>query len=169
MSGPHVIPYISLLDTLFDASEEFAGPIRDHSEEFTTSQAIVTDSYTTVPNAYNYHNVANVHLLKDSKELIAGSILAIVIKALCQDLFLLNRVDLTHPVGKNAIFSRCKFRAGLWVGDVTEVIYNETHLILMGNRCAKGLELQLFVLLAFTASYALNDRFKLFLIQIGGR
>ena len=39
----------------------------------------------------------------------------------------------------------------------------------MGNSCAEGLELQLLVLLALSASYALNDSFELFLIQIGCR
>ena len=39
----------------------------------------------------------------------------------------------------------------------------------MGNSCAVGLELQLLVLLALSASYALNDSFELFIVQIDGR
>ena len=71
MSSSHFIPYISLLDSFFDACEELACPIGDHTEELAASQPIVTNSHSTVPNAYNYHDVANVHLLKDSEELIA--------------------------------------------------------------------------------------------------
>ena len=76
---------------------------------------------------------------------------------------------MAHSVGKNAIFSRCKFRAGFGIRNVTEVVYNEPHLVFMGDSRAESLELQLLVLLALAASYALNDSFELFLVQIRGR
>ena len=71
MSGSHFIPYLSLLDSFFDVCEEFTGSISDHTEELATSDPIITNGNSTVPNAYYYHDVANVHLLKDSEELIA--------------------------------------------------------------------------------------------------
>ena len=83
MSGSHIITYLSLLDSFFDACEEFTGPVGDHTEELAASELILTNGNSIVPNAYNYHDVANVHLLKDSEELFAGPILTIVIKSLC--------------------------------------------------------------------------------------
>ena len=37
MSRSHVISYLSLLDSFFDACEEFTGSICDHTEELATS------------------------------------------------------------------------------------------------------------------------------------
>ena len=55
--------YRSLIHSFFDAGQQLTRPIRDHPEEFATSQSIVTDCHTAVPDANDHHDVEDVHLL----------------------------------------------------------------------------------------------------------
>jgi hypothetical protein len=59
-----------LLHTFFDACEEFTGSVSDHAEKFASSKPIFTNCNAVIPNAYHYHDVADVHLLKDCEKLV---------------------------------------------------------------------------------------------------
>ena len=103
------------LYSFFDASEQLASPVRYHSEELATAEAVVADGHTAVPNADDHHDVPDVHFLQDCEQLVTRAILTVVVKSLREHLFLLHGVQLTDTVGQNPIFSRCEFGAGLGV------------------------------------------------------
>ena len=55
--------YRSLIHSFLNAGQKLACPVCDHPEEFTTSQSIVTDCDSAVPDAHDHHDVEDVHLL----------------------------------------------------------------------------------------------------------
>ena len=72
--------YSSLIHSFFDAGQQLTCPVRDHSEEFATSQSIVTDCDSAVPDANDHHDVEDVHLLEHGQKFVARTIFAIIIK-----------------------------------------------------------------------------------------
>ena len=95
-------------NAFLDVDKEFSCSVGYHSEEFSTSDTVVTDRHATVPDADDDHDVADVHLLQHSQQLVACAVFSVVIEALGKDLFLLDGVHLTHSVRKNPVFGGCK-------------------------------------------------------------
>ena len=155
------------LHAFLDVCEKFTGTIRYHSEEFSAPQAIITNRDAAVPDAYNDHDIADVHFLENCEQLVTWAILSIVIKSFREHLFLLDWINLADAVGQDSIFSRCKFRAGFRVWHIAEVVDNETDLVLVRNGRTECLELQLFVLLALATRDALDNGLQFFLVKIG--
>ena len=54
---------LTLHNAFLDASEKFSRSIGDHPEKLTTAETVIANRHTTVPDADDYHDVANVHLL----------------------------------------------------------------------------------------------------------
>ena len=150
---------------MLDYSEEVAGSICYHSVELTTPQSVVSKSDTVVPDADHDHDASDVHLLQDGQELFSAALFSIVVEPLGEHLSLLHRVELVDTVGEDPVLGRCELRAGLRIRHVAQVVDHETHLVFVGNRRRKRLELQLFVLLALATRNALNDGFKLLLVD----
>ena len=103
-----ILLYSSLIHSFFNAGQQLTCPVRDHPEEFATSQSIVTDRDSAVPDANDHHDVEDVHLLKHCQKFVARAIFAIIVETFSEDLFLLDWIHLADPVGEYAIFSRCK-------------------------------------------------------------
>jgi len=95
-------------NAFFDVDQEFSCSIRYHPEEFSSSDAVVTNRHATVVDADDDHDVSDVHLLQHSQQFVACTIFSVVIEALCEDFFLLDGVHLTHSVRKNSVFGSCK-------------------------------------------------------------
>ena len=100
--------HLCLVDALLDAGEEFTGTVSYHSEELAAAKPVISDSNSTVPDADDDHDVADVHLLQHGEKLVTRAIFTIVVESFSKDLFLLDGVQLADPVGQNAILSRCK-------------------------------------------------------------
>ena len=93
-----MVDHLSLYAFL-DICEQFTSTIRYHSKEFSTSQSIISNSDTAVPDADDDHDITDVHLLEHCQQLVTRAILTIVVETLCQNLFLLNRINLADSVG----------------------------------------------------------------------
>jgi hypothetical protein len=82
----------SLLNALLNVSKKLSCSVCNHSEEFTTAKPIISDSHTTVPNTDDNHDVGNIHLLKNSQQLVTTAILS-------KDFLLLDWISLADSVG----------------------------------------------------------------------
>ena len=131
------------MDPLFDAGQEIASPVRNHPEKLTSPQSVIAYRDSVVPDAHYDHNVADIHLLKHSEELVAGAVFAVVVEAFSQDLLLLDGVDLADSVRKNAVLSRCKLGRRLWIRNVAEVVDDEADLVLVRDGRTESLKLKL--------------------------
>jgi len=87
------------LNAFLDVSKKLSCSVCNHSEEFTSSKPVISDSHTTVPDADDNHDVSYVHLLEDGQQLVTATILTVVVKSLSKDFLLLYRVHLADSIG----------------------------------------------------------------------
>ena len=132
-------------NTFFDHSKEFTSSFRNHPKKLATTQLGLANAHSIVPDADDTHNVADVHLLQHCEQLVARSILAVIVETFSQNLLLLDGVHLRNTVRKNAVLRGCKFAVGFLVLDVAQVVNDETDLVLMTDCGTEGLKCQLFI------------------------
>lgn len=101
--------------------------------------------------------------MEQIQELLTGSVLAIIVETLSNDLTLRDLIKLTDTVGEDAVPCCGKLRV-LRVVHIIQVINDKSHLLLVRDGSSKSLELELLDALRVSVTDGLNDSIQLFLL-----
>ncbi len=90
-----------------NGSQELFGSIKHYLIELSALDLLAAEGCSRTPNAHNYHNVLDFHLLKKTKEFLACSRLSIVIVTLSENLGItLHRLGVIYSVSHYFVLCR---------------------------------------------------------------